>query len=68
MKEIKCIYQNGEEKIFTDDRSKKAIKNLLIEIKDKKSKQYLKFINSPLEKAYIDGELVIDKEKIQSEV
>ena len=61
MKEIKCIYENGEEKILPYDILGKQMEGIIKAIKQKKGFRYVRFLESPLQKIYIDGELVVDK-------
>lgn len=61
MKEIKCIYENGGEKMFSYDTFGKQIECTIKTVKQKKGMKYVRFLESSLQKVYIDGELAIDK-------
>jgi len=60
---IKVLYTNGETKSFPREYEE-HLRRIAKELENKTGVMYAKVMDSKLGKAYVDGELVIDREKL----
>lgn len=67
-KDIRLEYESGTVRELPSSVFGITLKRLIEDIKNTNSETYHKFIDGPLERAYVNGELVLDKEAVLQEV
>lgn len=64
MKEISLVYENGNTKTVPYAQFGKTLEELIREVKARKGRLFHDFKISPLRRAYVDGELVLDHKEV----
>lgn len=60
---IKLVYTNGNTKTLSKEKFGKTLKNIIRKLKNKNGLTFVRFEEGSLDKAYMNGDLVLDREK-----
>ena len=67
MSDIKLVYTNGNTKTLPKEKFGKTLKRIIKKLKNRNGLTFTRLKEGNLDKAYMDGDLVLDREKILEE-